>query len=64
MSDKPSDLVQGTLEMLVLKTLALEPMLMTLPPAGPPTAQTRTIRAAHRVGRTSLTAAHNGSCSR
>ncbi|WP_158752369.1 PadR family transcriptional regulator [Acidobacterium sp. S8] len=26
MSDKPSDLVQGTLEMLVLKTLALEPM--------------------------------------
>jgi PadR family transcriptional regulator, regulatory protein PadR len=26
MPDKPSDLVQGTLEMLVLKTLALEPM--------------------------------------
>ena len=26
MSDKPSDLVQGTLEMLILKTLALEPM--------------------------------------
>lgn len=26
MSDKPSDLVQGTLDMLVLKTLALEPM--------------------------------------
>ena len=25
-SDKPSGLVQGTLEMLVLKTLALEPM--------------------------------------
>jgi PadR family transcriptional regulator PadR len=25
-TDKPSDLVQGTLEMLVLKTLALEPM--------------------------------------
>ena len=26
MPDKPSDLIQGTLEMLVLKTLALEPM--------------------------------------
>jgi PadR family transcriptional regulator PadR len=26
MSDQPSELVQGTLEMLVLKTLALEPM--------------------------------------
>jgi PadR family transcriptional regulator len=26
MPDKPSDLVQGTLDMLVLKTLALEPM--------------------------------------
>src|ERR1700734_1263447 len=26
MRDKPSDLVQGTLEMLILKTLALEPM--------------------------------------
>ncbi len=26
MADRPSDLVQGTLEMLVLKTLALEPM--------------------------------------
>ena len=26
MADQPSDLVQGTLEMLVLKTLALEPM--------------------------------------
>jgi transcriptional regulator len=26
MSDKPSDLVQGTLDMLILKTLALEPM--------------------------------------
>ena len=26
MADKPSDLVQGTLEMLILKTLALEPM--------------------------------------
>jgi PadR family transcriptional regulator, regulatory protein PadR len=26
MPDSPSDLVQGTLEMLVLKTLALEPM--------------------------------------
>ena len=26
MGDKPSDLVQGTLDMLVLKTLALEPM--------------------------------------
>jgi transcriptional regulator len=26
MTDKPSDLVQGTLEMLILKTLALEPM--------------------------------------
>src|SRR5262252_10083048 len=26
MSDKPSDLVQGTLDMLVLKTVALEPM--------------------------------------
>jgi PadR family transcriptional regulator, regulatory protein PadR len=26
MSEKPTDLVQGTLEMLVLKTLALEPM--------------------------------------
>jgi PadR family transcriptional regulator, regulatory protein PadR len=25
-SDKPSDIVQGTLDMLVLKTLALEPM--------------------------------------
>jgi PadR family transcriptional regulator PadR len=25
-SDKPSDLVQGTLHMLILKTLALEPM--------------------------------------
>jgi hypothetical protein len=25
---KPSDLVQGTLEMLILKTLALEPMPM------------------------------------
>ncbi len=26
MSDEPSDLVQGTLDMLILKTLALEPM--------------------------------------
>src|ERR1051325_10423685 len=26
MSGKPSDLVQGTLDMLILKTLALEPM--------------------------------------
>jgi len=26
MADNPSDLVQGTLDMLVLKTLALEPM--------------------------------------
>jgi transcriptional regulator len=26
MTDQPSDLVQGTLDMLVLKTLALEPM--------------------------------------
>src|SRR6266699_2965325 len=26
MADKPSDLVQGTLGMLILKTLALEPM--------------------------------------
>jgi hypothetical protein len=26
MSDKPSDLVQGTLDMLILKTLALEPI--------------------------------------
>jgi PadR family transcriptional regulator PadR len=26
MQDKPSDLVQGTLDMLILKTLALEPM--------------------------------------
>lgn len=26
MAEKPGDLVQGTLEMLVLKTLALEPM--------------------------------------
>jgi PadR family transcriptional regulator, regulatory protein PadR len=26
MSDKPSDLVQGTLDMLILRTLALEPM--------------------------------------
>jgi PadR family transcriptional regulator, regulatory protein PadR len=26
MSDKPSDLVQGTLDMLILKMLALEPM--------------------------------------
>jgi transcriptional regulator len=26
MPDKPTDLVQGTLDMLVLKTLALEPM--------------------------------------
>jgi len=26
MSDRPAELVQGTLEMLVLKTLALEPM--------------------------------------
>jgi len=26
MSDQPSELVQGTLEMLVLKTLALEPI--------------------------------------
>ena len=26
MSDKPTDLVQGTLDMLILKTLALEPM--------------------------------------
>jgi transcriptional regulator len=26
MADRPGDLVQGTLEMLVLKTLALEPM--------------------------------------
>ena len=26
MADKPSDVVQGTLDMLVLKTLALEPM--------------------------------------
>ena len=26
MADKPSDLVQGTLDMLVLKTVALEPM--------------------------------------
>jgi PadR family transcriptional regulator, regulatory protein PadR len=26
MTDKPSDLVQGTLDMLILKTVALEPM--------------------------------------
>ncbi len=26
MTDKPSDVVQGTLDMLILKTLALEPM--------------------------------------
>jgi len=26
MPDKPTDLVQGTLDMLILKTLALEPM--------------------------------------
>ena len=26
MPDKPSDLVQGTMDMLILKTLALEPM--------------------------------------
>src|SRR5438128_4479599 len=26
MADKPSDLVQGTLDMLILKTLALEPI--------------------------------------
>ena len=26
MADKPSDIVQGTLDMLILKTLALEPM--------------------------------------
>jgi PadR family transcriptional regulator, regulatory protein PadR len=26
MADSPSDLVQGTLDMLILKTLALEPM--------------------------------------
>jgi len=26
MADKPSDLVQSTLDMLILKTLALEPM--------------------------------------
>ena len=26
MADKPSDLVQGTLDMLIPKTLALEPM--------------------------------------
>lgn len=26
MTDKPSDLVQGTLDMLILKTLALQPM--------------------------------------
>lgn len=26
MADKPSDLVQGTLDMLILKTLVLEPM--------------------------------------
>jgi transcriptional regulator len=26
MGDKPSDLVQGTLDMLILKTLALEPL--------------------------------------
>jgi transcriptional regulator len=26
MADKPSDLVQGTLDMLILKTVALEPM--------------------------------------
>jgi transcriptional regulator len=26
MAEKPSDLVQGTLDMLILKTLALEPM--------------------------------------
>src|ERR1700712_2380577 len=26
MPDKPSDLIQGTLDMLILKTLALEPM--------------------------------------
>jgi PadR family transcriptional regulator PadR len=26
MADKPSDLVQGTLDMLILKTLSLEPM--------------------------------------
>jgi PadR family transcriptional regulator PadR len=26
LADKPSDLVQGTLDMLILKTLALEPM--------------------------------------
>ncbi len=28
MADKPGDLVQGTLDMLILKTLALEPMLL------------------------------------
>ena len=26
MADKPTDLVQGTLDMLILKTLALEPI--------------------------------------
>jgi PadR family transcriptional regulator, regulatory protein PadR len=26
MAERPSDLVQGTLDMLILKTLALEPM--------------------------------------
>jgi hypothetical protein len=26
MADRPSDLVQGTLDMLIMKTLALEPM--------------------------------------
>jgi DNA-binding PadR family transcriptional regulator len=26
MADKPGDLIQGTLDMLILKTLALEPM--------------------------------------
>ena len=36
----------------------------TLPPAGLRAAQIRTIRAAHRVGRASLAAAHSGSCSR
>jgi hypothetical protein len=36
MSDKPSDLVQGTLDMLILKTLALEPMQNTLALHFPP----------------------------
>jgi len=34
MADKPSGLVQGTLDMLILKTLELEPIVSGIPQAG------------------------------